>query len=50
MRAFVYIAAGIAYLGLVLFDGVYSQFLSLAFILLGLYELKRMHGKGQRHL
>jgi len=42
------IAAGIAYVALVLFDGVEFPLFSLVFIVLALCELRRLHHAWQR--
>ena len=48
MRSIALIAAGVAYLALVLFDGVDFPLFSLVFIVLALYELRRLHRGWQR--
>jgi CDP-diglyceride synthetase len=49
MRALALMAAGIAYLALVLFDGMEFPLLSLVFIVLALCEWRRLHRARQRH-
>jgi hypothetical protein len=49
MRALVLLAAGIVYSALVLFDGLQSPLFSLLFIVLAVYELRRLHREGRRH-
>ena len=48
MRSLALLAAGIAYVALVLFDGVEFPLFSLVFIVLALYELRRLHRGWQR--
>ena len=48
MRSMALIAAGIAYVALVLFDGVEFPLFSLVFIVLALCELRRLHHAWQR--
>ena len=43
------IATGIAYVALVLFDGVEFPLFSLVFIVLALCELRRLHRAWQRY-
>jgi hypothetical protein len=43
MRSLALIAAGIAYMALVLFDGVEFPLFALVFIALAGYELRRLH-------
>jgi len=43
VRSLALIAAGIAYVALVLFDGVEFPMFSLVFIVLAVYELRRLH-------
>ena len=49
MRSMALIAVGIAYLALVLFDDVEVPLFSLVFIVLVVYELRRLHREWQRH-
>jgi hypothetical protein len=49
MRSLALIAAGIAYVALVLFDGVEFPLFSLVFIALAVYELRRLRREWQRH-
>ena len=49
MRSLALLAAGIAYVALVLFDGVEFPLFSLVFIVLAAYELRRLHREWQRH-
>jgi hypothetical protein len=48
MRSLAVLAAGIAYVRLVLFDGVEFPLFSLVFIVLAVYELRRLHREWPR--
>jgi len=50
MRSLAISAAGIVYVAFVLFDGVEFPLFSLAFIVLAVYELRRLHREWRRHL
>jgi hypothetical protein len=49
MRSLALLAVGIAYVALVLFDGVEFPLFSLVFIVLAVYELRRLHRAWQPH-
>jgi hypothetical protein len=49
MRSLALLAVGIAYVALVLFGGVEFPLFSLVFIVLAVYELRRLHREWQRH-
>ena len=49
MRSLALLTAGIAYVVLVLFDNVEFPLFSLVFIVLVVYELRRLHRAWQRH-
>jgi len=49
MRSMALIAAGLAYVVLVLFDGVEYPLFSLVFIVAVVHELRRPHRAWQRH-
>ena len=49
MRSVALIATGLAYVALVLFDGVEYPLFSLVFIAAVVHELRRLHRAWQRH-
>jgi hypothetical protein len=49
MRSLALLAVGIAYVALDLFGGVEFPLFSLVFIVLAVYELRRLHREWQRH-
>ena len=48
MRPLAFLAAGTAYVALVLFDGVEFPMLSLIFILLAVHEMRQVHRPSPR--
>jgi hypothetical protein len=48
MRSLALLAAGIAYVRLVLFDGVEFPLFSLVFVVMAVYELRRLRRERQR--